>query len=391
MPEKIQLTRKELYEQVWSEPMIKLSKRYGLSDVGLRKRCKKLNIPVPALGYWRKKEVGKAEPPPPLPPFDGDETIEFHVKVEKAERQPLDAEHYTEAEAKIAFESDENNRICVPSTLRSPHPYVAKTKEAFEGAEPSRYSRDKGLLNAHGEKLDISVSRNSLQRALRIMNSLIKALEARGFKVLIVAEKKNEYYTAYKTCGFVLGQTIEFGLKEFLKQTKRELTPTERKEKPWADKFEYEYNPSGRLSLEIKNWSAPRKNWSDAKIKKVEDCLNDFIVALIKTSIELRTREVQRKQEEHSRLEWERLRAEREQLRREEEARLQNLIDNASNWQKCKQIREYIQVIKEDAIRKNGGIEPGSKLEKWLTWANQQADRFDPLVESTSSICGKKE
>jgi hypothetical protein len=381
----IRLTRKELYEQVWSEPMIKLSKRYGLSDVGLRKRCKKLDIPAPTLGYWRKKEVGKAEPPPPLPPFDGEEAIEFHVKVEKAERQPLDAEHYTEAEAKIAYEREDNNRICVPSTLRSPHPYVVKTKEAFEGAEPSRYSRDKGLLSAHGEKLDISVSRNSLQRALRIMNALIKALEARGFKVSIVTEKKNAYYWSYKTCVSVLGQTIEFGLKEVLKQTKRELTPAERKERPWADRFEYEYNPSGRLSLEIKNWSAPRKNWSDGKIKRVEDCLNDFIVALIKTSVELRTREVQRKQDERNRMEWERLREERDRLRREEEARLQNLIDNASNWQKCKQIREYIQAVKEDAIRKNGGIEPGSELDRWLTWASQQADCFDPLVESPLS------
>src|SRR3989304_369350 len=391
MPEKIRLTRREMYEQVWSEPMIKLSKRYGLSDVGLRKRCKKLDIPVPALGYWRKKEVGKAEPPPPLPPFDGDEAIEFHVKIEKAERQPLDAEHYTQAEARIAYEREDNNRIHVPSTLRSPHPYIAKTKEAFDNAEPSRYSRDKGLLTAHGEKLDISVSRNSLQRALRVMNTLIKALEARGFKVSIATEKKNEYYSSYKTSVFVLGQSIEFGLKEFLKQTKRELTPAEKKERPWADKFEYDYNPSGRLSLEIKNWEAPRKNWSDAKIKRVEDCLNDFIVALIKTSVELRTREVQRKQEERNRMEWERLREERDRRRREEETQIQNLIVSAANWQKCKQLREYINAVKEDGIRKNGCIEPGSELDKWLTWANQQAERFDPLLESRPSIPDKDE
>lgn len=389
MPEKIQLTRKDLYEQVWSEPMIKLSKRYGLSDVGLRKRCKKLNIPVPALGYWRKKEVGKAGPPPPLPSFDGDEAIEFHIKIEKAMPQPVDAEHYTEAEVRIAYEREGKNRIHVPSTLRSPHPYVTQTKEAFEGAEPSRYSRDKGLLSAHGEKLDISVSRNSLQRALRIMNALIKELEARGFKVSIVMEKKNEYYSSYKTCVSVLGQTIEFGLKEFLKQTKRELTPAERKERPWADRFECEYNPSGRLSLEINTWEATRKNWSDAKIKRVEDCLNDFIVVLIQTSVELRTREVQRRQAECNRLEWERLREERDRRRREEEARLKNLIDNASNWQKSKQLREYIHAVREEAIQKNGGIEPGSELDSWLTWANQQADRFDPLVENPPSILDK--
>jgi len=39
MQEKIRITRKDLYEQVWSEPMVKLAKKYGVSDVGLRKRC----------------------------------------------------------------------------------------------------------------------------------------------------------------------------------------------------------------------------------------------------------------------------------------------------------------------------------------------------------------
>ena len=42
---KITYTREELYEQVWSEAMIRLAPKYGLSDNGLRKICKKLNIP----------------------------------------------------------------------------------------------------------------------------------------------------------------------------------------------------------------------------------------------------------------------------------------------------------------------------------------------------------
>ena len=45
--EKITYNREELYAQVWSEPMIKLAPKYGLSDNGLRKICKKLNIPLP--------------------------------------------------------------------------------------------------------------------------------------------------------------------------------------------------------------------------------------------------------------------------------------------------------------------------------------------------------
>ena len=51
------LTRAELYQFVWSEPLRKLSKRFGISDVALAKRCRAANIPLPGLGYWTKKEA----------------------------------------------------------------------------------------------------------------------------------------------------------------------------------------------------------------------------------------------------------------------------------------------------------------------------------------------
>ena len=41
------LTRKELYDRVWTEPMQKLGKDFGLSDVGLAKTCRRYAIPVP--------------------------------------------------------------------------------------------------------------------------------------------------------------------------------------------------------------------------------------------------------------------------------------------------------------------------------------------------------
>lgn len=51
-----QLTRTELYELVWSEPMTKLAKRFGISDVGLAKACRRAGIPVPERGYWAKSQ-----------------------------------------------------------------------------------------------------------------------------------------------------------------------------------------------------------------------------------------------------------------------------------------------------------------------------------------------
>jgi hypothetical protein len=46
-PEEITLTRQEFYEKVWSTPMQKLAKEFGLADVGLAKLCHRHEIPVP--------------------------------------------------------------------------------------------------------------------------------------------------------------------------------------------------------------------------------------------------------------------------------------------------------------------------------------------------------
>lgn len=60
--------RAKIYEEIWAEPIQHVAKRYSISDVGLAKVCKKLNIPRPGLGYWAKKAAGKPIPKrPPLP------------------------------------------------------------------------------------------------------------------------------------------------------------------------------------------------------------------------------------------------------------------------------------------------------------------------------------
>ena len=50
MVDGIPLTRDQLYEQVWMEPMTKVAARLGLSDVGLAKICYQAEIPVPPRG-----------------------------------------------------------------------------------------------------------------------------------------------------------------------------------------------------------------------------------------------------------------------------------------------------------------------------------------------------
>ena len=53
------VSREALYEAVWTDAVTLVAPRYGLSDVGLVKICKKLGIPVPPRGYWAKIKAGR--------------------------------------------------------------------------------------------------------------------------------------------------------------------------------------------------------------------------------------------------------------------------------------------------------------------------------------------
>ena len=79
--EPVRLSRADLYEEVWREPMVKVAARYGLSDVGLAKICRKLHVPVPYRGYWRKKELGHPAQRTPLPKLSPSAAAEVGVDV----------------------------------------------------------------------------------------------------------------------------------------------------------------------------------------------------------------------------------------------------------------------------------------------------------------------
>ncbi len=53
------LTRTELYDLAWSEPIKKLAERFGVSDVAVAKVCRQMYVPVPGRGYWARRTAGK--------------------------------------------------------------------------------------------------------------------------------------------------------------------------------------------------------------------------------------------------------------------------------------------------------------------------------------------
>jgi len=52
------IRREALFDAIWGRPMTHVARDYGISDVALKKICRKLGLPTPPRGHWRRKELG---------------------------------------------------------------------------------------------------------------------------------------------------------------------------------------------------------------------------------------------------------------------------------------------------------------------------------------------
>lgn len=173
----IELSREELYERVWTEPIQKLSKEYGLSDVGLAKTCRRYNIPIPPRGYWAKRQAGHRVNKASLPHDASAASLRIQLpgasaRVAKAAPVPAAPVHPL-----IAAESDAANAITVAEDLRVRHPLLQSTREHWRTISRPNFRWDTPLP----PHINIAVANEKRPRALRLLQALFTALEKRGY------------------------------------------------------------------------------------------------------------------------------------------------------------------------------------------------------------------
>src|SRR6476660_9085402 len=110
----IVLSRKELYELVWQESMLSLSKRYNISDVGLRKMCIRMEIPLPPAGHWAKIQFGKKFKKTALSAkYKGEETAKLQLRDQNS--PPTDRKSSSHRKHKIEeVDKDASPSLVVP-------------------------------------------------------------------------------------------------------------------------------------------------------------------------------------------------------------------------------------------------------------------------------------
>jgi hypothetical protein len=171
---KIVFERQSLFDEVWEQPMLTLAERYRLSDVGLRKICVALEIPLPPRGYWARAEARRRNKKPTLQTCSG-RTIYEHMRFEAPVDETLDGR------MEVALESAAARKIGTPEYTPTEDPNELQEQSRIIYKAMRKGKASDGILTLSGELwADIEVSKNQLPRAIQLIDQAAYELKVLG-------------------------------------------------------------------------------------------------------------------------------------------------------------------------------------------------------------------
>ncbi|MGE5610161.1 MAG: hypothetical protein ACM359_12975 [Bacillota bacterium] len=330
----IAMDRAKFHEELWTFTSQELRIRYALSPYSLEQLCKRHNLPAPPVGYWVKLRHGKKVKLPALPHVS-DPALQIVYLLAN------DLEH-----GKLCHEP-----VAVPRTLVEPHPRIAQLCHQFARGDHD-HSVPKG-------QIPCDVGPKARDRALRILDALIKAFEAAGGQLFQGGEE------------LLWGRPPD-GVGIAISATSRPDAPDD-----------------GLLALTITTNAqvAIRNRWADTNSQDLERSLRPLINAIFESVARIRwerlERECQARQEEKLAA-LRRAEADSERAKLGEQAFGRQLLDEAKQFHQAGLIRRYARA----ARRRMAATAQAPEVERWAQRAMRYADTIDPLVQRFPAAAG---
>lgn len=137
----ITLHRDALSREVWETPMHQLAKRYDISDVGLAKICRKMDIPTPPRGYWAKHVNGQPVEKAPLPPLLENRHAQINYDKSMQELESVAKKRRIIKEERQAEQQKINRLNAEPQdwdTSRRIRIYLAQLRNRADASDPNQ-------------------------------------------------------------------------------------------------------------------------------------------------------------------------------------------------------------------------------------------------------------
>lgn len=316
----LRLTREELHEMVWERAVSRVAPGLGISDVGLRKRCRALHVPLPDARYWGRLHAGKLVKRAELPPAPAGVPGFTTFYPGKRDRLPAVAAALEEAAGIEA--------AAVPARR---HPLVRATLAALREA---RQDQNGGVKCGGPGLFAVRAHPDTIDRAGSFLDLLVATARANGFALEDTAEG-----TALGVCG----ERVAVSVTQVIRRTRHQPTPAElarreswdRRHRGEWDWFEgrpeipyYDFAPTGVMAVEVGGWPRPAgvtHRFADSSARRVEERVAE-VLASARAHAAYRLEWRKERDAERARAEAARARLLREEAeRRREEQRVQFL------------------------------------------------------------------
>ena len=356
------LTREELYELVWSKPMVELAKDFGISDVAVAKRCRRVGVPVPGRGYWARVAAGQTPRQAPL-----------------KKRTDEDADY-----SALTFDAPRE---------KSASPAVKRT--AVELKRPWRRDMSWQRGEKSGPTIAINVSEAVVDRALIVCERLLVGAASLGWTFGPKPKEKEEdrrgrygILSAAPVPTFgqltVEDEPLAFRIDERRRQVDHVLTEDEksrirRREYVYAPKWDF--HPSGDLRLHMSDGDSryTHRTWKDTGRRPLEAQVPTILVGFLDRALQIKAIREQRRLEAIEERRREKLRLEQSDRRRANAQLIHALEIQAGSWFRARVLRGYINAL----VRKRGAdpieVKLQDKTVNFIEWARHYIDQLDPL------------
>jgi hypothetical protein len=375
-----EFTRKELYDLVWSQPMRTVAASVGISDVALAKQCKKADIPVPNRGYWAREQAGKPTIQIALSPrfpgavdrVGGSANHNYYWGSDWAEKfvdVPIPPVPAFDEEMSSVEERARKlvGKVNCGRKFEPAHPLVAKL---LAHDEERRKDFTKWRSDYYAPRYDAGIER----RRLLIINTLFLAGARLGCRPSMSTSKYGQDPGSERDLTITVGQShIHFAIE-----------PIKSRKEGQKDRLQLSFG----MARDRANAS---KFWEDGIESLLEGQLTEVLVEMLISAEAsyrsglVRNREwlIERKaaaETELKRLKDEAKRQARELREKLARERIGRLLSQAKALNRASLIRSYV-----ESVRLRAAEMPITQtdFDKWATWAEQEADRIDPVKNGT--------
>ncbi|MBS1161075.1 MAG: hypothetical protein H6R15_3494 [Proteobacteria bacterium] len=347
-----ELSREELYERIWSSPMTQVAAELGISDVALAKRCKKLNVPKPPVGYWAKVAAGQTPIKQALP----------------AEPKPIE---YEPLDAPVV------GTLQVPASLFQLHPMAMELMTLLRAAVPDT---DQRLKVENRAVPCVTVSKALIEPAVKALHVILTAVEARGIRY---CQSRSKYDVAHFEKG---RDRLNLTIEEATVMVTRAPTAQEKRHPTarWQTQFP---EPSGKLSIFIstERHAVRPKTWTESDKLPLEEVLAKVVQAICKHYADLEREHAQTA--ERLRKQWEAYDIQQQEEKKQQHAASLDAVEHmrnedllkAAEWWRLHQVTMAFINECEQRWRSIPPCALTAEQQACLIWARESADAMSPF------------